>query len=117
MVLAEATRHAIVGDDAVLGHHGSVADPADVKLLPLVDVDELKEFGHVRAAEVKFAERGDVDDADVLPHIAGLAHGIPVVVGSDPLAGQERRCAVCLVPILEGGATNRFEDPSGQGTQ
>ena len=117
VVLAEATGHAVIGDDAVLGHHRAVAHPTDVELLPLVDVHQLQELRHVGTAEVQLAQRGHVDQADVGPHVGGLGHGVAVMVRTDPLAGQERRRAMRLVPVLQRRATHRLEDPPGEGAQ
>ena len=117
VVLAEAGGDAVIGDNAVLGHHRAVAHPADGQLRPLVDVHQLQELGDVRAAQVQLAEGGDVDQADVVPHVGSLGHRVAVVVRADPLACQERSGAMGVVPVLEGGATNRLVDATGQRTQ
>ena len=117
MVLTKAAGHTVVGDDTVLGHHGAVAHPTNVELLPLVDVHQLEELGYVGATEVELAQWGHVNEADVGTHIGGFGHGIAVLVGTNPLPSKERRRPVGLVPVLQGRATYRLEDPPGEGAQ
>ena len=114
VLLAEPSGDAVVEHHAVLGAHDPVAHPADAELLPLVDVEQLEQLRHVRPAEVELADRGDVDEPDRGAHGRHLGGGVAVVVGTDPLAGDQRDRAVALVPRLHRRVPHGLARPAGE---
>src|SRR6476619_6618993 len=109
MLVAQAAGNAVVEDHPVLGAHDPIADPADLQLGPLVDIEQVEQAWHVRAAQVELPDRGDVDDADVLAYVAGFGPRVTVAVRADPRPRDERRGAVCLVPGLHRRVARRLE--------
>ena len=100
VVRAQVAGDAVVEDHAVLGAHHAVPDPAEAELGPLVHVHQVEQPRHVGTAQVELADRGDVDDADLAPHVADLGGRVTVVIGPDPGPGDQRAGAVRLVPRL-----------------
>ena len=117
MLFTEPSGDPIIGDHAVLGDHGAVTDPSDLQLLPFVHVDKFEQFRDVGPAQVKFAERGDVNEPDVGPYVCRFALRVAVVVWSNPSPGQKGRSTVGLVPVLEGRSPYWFVDSPGQRSQ
>src|ERR671912_93282 len=114
---AEAARHAVVEENAVLETHHAVADHAYIEVVPPVDVHVVQQFGHVGAAQVELAKRRHVYDADVLSDVQNLGGGVAVVVGPDPGPRDERLRAAHLVPRLHRRVAHRLEVTSCQGAQ
>ena len=100
VLVGQPAGDAVVEDHAVLGAHHAVADAAHGELAPLVDVQQVEQLRDVGTAQVELAQRRDVDDPDVRPHVAHLGRGVAVVVRADPVAGDERPRAVGVVPGL-----------------
>lgn len=100
MVLGEPAGDAVVHHDAVLGAHDAVPDLAHRELGPLVDVELVQQPRYVWAPEVQLADRGDVDDPDVLPDRPDLGGRVAVVVGANPLSRDQGYGAIALVPGL-----------------
>src|SRR5215211_5753041 len=113
----ETACHAVVEDHAVLEAHHTVADRADIEVVPPVDVQVVQQPGHVRAAQVELAKRRHVYDADVLTDIEDLGGGIAVVIGPDPGPRNERLRPAHLMPRLYRGVAHRLEDTSCQGAK
>src|SRR5260370_28093261 len=104
----EVTGHAVVEHHAVVGAHHAVADPADLQPGPLVDVEQVQQPGHVRAAQVELADRRDVDYAHVLAHVPGLGAGVPVAVPPDPGPRHQRHTTVLVAPGLHRRVAHRL---------
>ncbi len=117
MLGAEASGDAVVQDHAVLGAHDAIADFSNVQVRPLVDVEQVQQLRHVRAAQVELAQRGYVDDADVLADVADFGVGISVVVGTDPGSRHQRLRPILFVPGLHGRVPHRLEVAPGQGAE
>src|SRR5258708_26297148 len=72
VLVAQPAGHAVVQHHTVVGAHHAVANAADLQLGPLVDVEQVEQLRYVGSAQVQLADRGDVDDADVLPDVPHL---------------------------------------------
>jgi len=114
VVFTEATGDPVIEHHAVLGAHHPVAHPAHAQLHPLVDIEQAEQLGHVGAAQVELAQRGDVDEPDVLADIAHLGCRVAVVIGTQPLAGLDDGDVVGLVPRLDRRHPHRLEHPTGE---
>src|SRR5699024_9421271 len=101
VVLAQVGGHTVVHDHAVFRHHGTVADLTDIEFGPFIGVEQVEQFGHIGAAQVDFAQRADIDDANLFPDPAHLSFWIAIVFWTNPSTGHHRGGAVGLVPRLD----------------
>ncbi|MNZ40296.1 hypothetical protein D3C78_578090 [compost metagenome] len=120
VLLGEARAHAVVDHHAVLVGHQRVARTADRLLGEGEGVEAVEQFGGVRAAHVEAAEGGDVDQADLLAHVAGLGlHaglallGLAVVGRALPDAGRHHLGAQFDMALVHGGLPVRIEAAAG----
>src|SRR5215218_1024498 len=113
----ETACHTVVEDHTVLEAHHTVADRADIEVVPPVDVQVVEQPGHLRAAQVELAKRRHVYDADVLADIENFGGRVAVVVGPDPGSCNERLRPAHLVPRLYRRVAHRLEHTSCQGAK
>src|SRR5829696_7499633 len=114
---AEAAGHAVIEEYAILKAHHTVADRADVEVVPPVDVQVVQQLGHVRATKVELPQRRHVYDADVLAYVENFGGGVAVMVGPDPGPRNERLRSAHLVPRLHRRVAYRLEHTSCQGAK
>ena len=115
--LAQARGGAVIEDETIIAQHHAVAQPADFEGGERVAIQTVEEFGGVRPLHGDLAEGGDIDDADIRPHMSGLAQigganilaRLRIIPGTGPGTGIDESGAMRLVPILHRGAAGGTE--------
>ena len=100
MIGPESGGYPVVHDHAILSAHNSVAHRANLKIVPVVGVNEVQKFDHVGPLKIDFPKWGDIDDADMGSHILCFRRWIPVMLRTNPLTGNKRYRTMLDVPRL-----------------
>src|SRR5699024_8939016 len=101
VVFAQVGCDAVVHDHTVFRHHGTVADLTDIEFGPLIGVEQVEQFRHIRSAQVDLAQRADTGNAGRFAHPADLGFAIAIVFGTNPRTGDHRDRTVGVVPRLD----------------
>ena len=118
MIFAEARGRAVVVNHAVFAQHDAVTRLTDRQFQPVVDIQAIQELGRIGTLDVDLAERGDVDQRDIVARGLGFTH-VAVVQGitgvlrkvarPQPQAGLDKNRALFFVPVVNRGAAYRHE--------
>ena len=72
---AKPRRRSVVQHQTIVTQHHAVTAASERERVPAVDVDTIQQLGSVLPLELDFAERGNVDDTDVHPHVLCFSIG------------------------------------------